>query len=443
MDRMCENCGCDNVPDWDDYCPNCGDKVPSGKCPFCGADVYPSNHYKCPRCGADIREDYATHMAKVHATLEACRRQEEAQARERTQKQVIQDRDEHLPENSAQAKPKGKPWRSWKDAFMDLSFLLSFVAMVGIWIKGISYVRGDSIPFLIVVGIAIILLILVILGKLVRQYNKTKKIPILYIVLTALLYWGMFTIADGFYQDEINKENAYNQVIAYAQQKQWEKAKDTLSPYFYDDNKFWYLNLYVSSALDWSEKKYDRGSLSDDMIAKLPTVLQADARALKKQEDAYTYYSLLKEDFVYKPELQLKKGTYPSTLIKSYLAKYTDTDLPEEFQADSAMLRQFVLEQAEIEKENPDYFREPIEKKTPVFSHSFAKNTPKSQKAKDEEDYSRGYDDGRFSAAEGIWEDYDENESEAYINGYQDGQGEAREEMEDERQRQQQQKSSK
>lgn len=433
MSRMCWGCGYD-VLDNEDECPNCGDKVPSGKCPFCGEDMYPSYHHICRHCGRDDRPWMRPENLQ-HTEEKAIVKQEE----QKVHSEPFRKHDETSDTSNAKDAQKqdgNKPRNSRKDWCMNLSFLLSFVVMVGVFIKILLNVRGDDVGFVVFVGIAVILLILLILSTLFRQYDKTKKIPIMYVILTALLYWGVFMIADNAYQFETNKEKAYNQGIAYAQQKQWDKAEDTLMPYFHSDNKIWDLVMYVSNASKWSEKKYDIASLDDDTISKLPTVLQADAKALQKQEDAYTNYSWLKKGLVFKPELKIKKDTYPSTLIKQYLVKYNDADLPEEFQADSAKLRQFVLEQAEIEKENPEYFREPIEVKTPVFSHSFSKNTPKSQKAKDEEDYSRGYDDGRFSAAEGIWEDYDENESEAYINGYQDGQGEAREEMEEERQRQ-------
>lgn len=317
MDRMCENCGCDNVPDWDDYCPNCGDKVPSGKCPFCGADVYPSNHYRCPRCGADIREDYGTHMAKINARLAAAERQRANQASYIASATEGATEPQEKPKTESDAKDDVKPNCSIRRLqIINVSLLLSIgviIYMMGRLIM--TTTAPDKGAFFMLISIVTIIFVTIV--RLAVMAQTGKKSFLLYLFVTGMLYYGAFSLNESINESVEARRQLY-------------QPRQETTPYTED--------------------------------------------------------------------------TKPSTPSAPPVTAPPKT-----------------------------------EPRTPVIIHTPSQT--KSQKAKDEEDYSRGYDDGRFSAAEGIWEDYDEDESEAYINGYQDGQGEAREEMEDERQRQQ--KSSK
>ena len=295
MSRMCWGCGYD-VPDNEDECPNCGDKVPSGKCPFCGEDMYPSYHHICRHCGRDDRpwmrpENWTINDADSVANHTNTVTQQQAK------------RTENLNTETATKKKYTK-----KETFVNLSFLLSIGVLIYMMVRVLMTATApDGAALLLLV--TTVTLIFVIIARLSVMAERGTVGFLLYLCMTGLLYYGSFALNESLYEAEEYRRQLY-------------QPRQVTTPY----------------------KEETKSPASPVAVP-------------------------------------------PKT-----------------------------------------------EPRTPVITHT--PSQPKSQKAKDEEDYSRGYDDGRFSAAEGIWEDYDENESEAYINGYQDGQGEAREEMEEERQRQ-------
>lgn len=234
-----------------------------------------------------------------------------------------------------------------------------------------------------------------------------------------------------------------DEAVTYGQEGAWWKSISILEPYRWDETKpFNDLYTYCLAKNDIAKHK-DWSTIPDWFgVDNLPPAVREDAAQIKVYVTGYQQYMVAKKKFENLQNMKALIGY--KELQDKELKAYTDDQVPPEYREDAIAMRQAVGQaiienQPKIDAINAEWRqkREASEAAAKADARRMA-SRPKTQKAKDEEDYSRGYDDGRFSAAEGIWEDYDENESEAYIRGYQDGQGEAREEMEDEKHRSQQ-----
>lgn len=443
MSRMCWGCGYDDVPDDEDECPNCGDKVPSGRCPYCGEEMYPSYHHICKSCGRDER-DFVVPYTPLPEEMEDVEKPDEPE-------------EVALPPTETPAPPtfwslswserwaflrrQNRWYLIFQSAFILVSILglLLCISVLG-WKKyGIFFER-----FMIFVVWCFGWYIGYRFFKALSQATIREKSPFLaacFLLLWAPAVYGIQSVFAAEYAYYAARSQAITDALQAGQQAgDWGKAVSIVEPYRWEEDGFEDVYAYCVIKNEIAQHEDWKSLYAGYHVEDLPASIQADAKQIQTYIAGYKKYIDAKEKLEKLKQMNALVGYMD--LQKNELKSYTDDEVPPEYRADAAAMRQEVAQLIAEKQPLIDAANEAQRQKR-IASEERAKaearrmaSQPKSQKAQDEEDYSRGYDDGRFSASEGIWEDYDENESEAYINGYQDGQGEAREELEDERQRQ-------
>ena len=221
------------------------------------------------------------------------------------------------------------------------------------------------------------------------------------------------------------RSQVMDKAVTYGQEGAWWKAISILEPYRWDETKLFNdLYAYCLAKNDIAKHK-DWSTIPDWFgVDNLPPAVREDAAQIKVYVTGYQQYMAAKKKFENLQNMKALIGY--KELQDKELKAYTDDQVPPEYREDAIAMRQAVGQaiienQPKIDAINAErrQKREASEAAAKADARRMA-SRPKSQKAKDEEDY-------------------DEDESDAYIRGYQDKQGEAREEMEDEKHRSQQQ----